>query len=175
MPPSRYVRLTDEEDERLRQIEQDAYLNPKVRLRAQVLRLSARGESAERIASYTARSKASILRDLDCFQQRGLEGLADGSAPGRAPRITQQARAFMREKLTEEDRTWNATQLSEALEECLGIEVTPEAVRQHLLSMGYSWKRTRYVPSKPPDPDEEREAREELEGFKKGRPRERLS
>src|SRR5215217_8075360 len=48
MPPSRYVRLTDEEDERLRQIEQDAYLNPKVRLRAQVLRLSARGESAER-------------------------------------------------------------------------------------------------------------------------------
>ena len=39
MPPSRYVRLTDEEDERLRQIEQDAFLNPKVRLRAQVLRL----------------------------------------------------------------------------------------------------------------------------------------
>ena len=72
MPPSRYVRLTDEEDERLRQIEQDAYLNPKVRLRAQVLRLSARGESAQRIASYTARSKASILRDLDRFQQRGL-------------------------------------------------------------------------------------------------------
>src|SRR5215213_5710550 len=59
MPPSRYVRLTDEEDERLRQIEQDAYLNPKVRLRAQVLRLSARGESAERITLYTARSKAS--------------------------------------------------------------------------------------------------------------------
>ena len=57
----------------------------------------------------------------------------------------------MREKLTQDDRTWNATQLSETLEERLGIEVTPEAVRQHLLSMGYSWKRTRYVPSKPPD------------------------
>jgi hypothetical protein len=31
------------------------------------------------------------------------------------------------------------------------------------------------VPSKPPDPDQEREAREELEGFKKGQPRERSS
>jgi hypothetical protein len=51
--------------------------------------------------------------------------------------------------------------------------VTPEAVRQHLLSMGYSWKRTRYVPNKAPDPEAEREAREELEALKKGRQREK--
>ena len=51
--------------------------------------------------------------------------------------------------------------------------VTPEAVRQHLLAMGYSWMRTRYVPNKPPDPEEERGAREELQGLKKGRRRER--
>ena len=49
------------------------------------------------------------------------------------------------------------------------MEVTPEAVRQHLRSMGYSWKRTRYVPNKPPDPEQEHEAREELEGLKRGR------
>ena len=35
MPPSRYIRLTDEEDARLREIEQNPYLKPKVRLRAQ--------------------------------------------------------------------------------------------------------------------------------------------
>jgi transposase len=68
-----------------------------------------------------------------------------------------------------EERTWNATQLAEALGESFGVEVTPEAIRQHLRSMGYSWKRTRYVPSKPPaDPDEEREAAKELEALKKG-------
>ena len=43
-----------------------------------------------------------------------------------------------------------------------------EAVRQHLSSMGYSWKRARYVAAKEPDPEEEREAREELEELKKG-------
>ena len=96
------------------------------------------------ISSYTGRSRASIGRDLDRFEERGLEGLLDGTAPGNPPRITQQARTFMEGKLSEE-RTWNAAQLAEALAEDFGVEVTPEAVRQHLRSMGYSWKRTRYV------------------------------
>lgn len=81
----------------------------------------------------------------------------------------------MEEKLSEEERTWNATQLAEVLKESFGVEVTPEAVRQHLRSMGYSWKRIRYVPNKSPDPEEKREAREELEGLKRGRRKERSS
>jgi transposase len=172
MPPSRHIQLTQEEDAQLREIEQDPYLKPKVRLRAQVLRLSNRGSNMEKIASYTGRSAASVARDLDRWRERGLEGLADGAAPGNPPRITQEARRCMEERLTEE-RTYNATQLAEVLEEEFSVVVTPEAVRQHLHSMGYSWKRTRYVPNKPPDPDQEREAREELQRLKKGRPMER--
>jgi transposase len=172
MPPSRHIQLSEEEDSKLREIEQDAYLKPKVRLRAQVLRLSHRGSNIQAIASYTGRSPQSVGRDLDRWQQRGIEGLADGSAPGNPARIGPPMRAFMEQRLFEE-RTWNATQLAEALKERFGLEVTPEAVRQHLISMGYSWKRTRYVPNKPPDPERERKAREELEGFKKGRLREK--
>ena len=174
MPPSRHIRLTEEEDVRLREIEQAPYFKPKVRLRAQVLRLSHRGSNIQTVSAYTGRSRASIGRDLDRWEERGFEGLLDGTAPGNPPRITEEARTFMEEKLSEE-RTWNATQLAEALVESFGVEVTPEAVRQHLRSMGYSWKRTRYVPSKPPDPDEEREAAEELEALKKGLEKERLS
>lgn len=172
MPPSRHIRLTEEEDARLREIEQDPYLKPKVRLRAQVLRLSNRGSNMEKIASYTGRSAASIARDFDRFSERGFEGLADGAAPGNPPRISGEVREYMEQRLSEE-RTWNATQLAEALKEEFGLEVTPEAVRQHLHSMGYSWKRTRYVPNKAPDPEAEREAREELEALKRGRQRER--
>jgi transposase len=87
MPTSRFVRLGPEEDHQLQEIEQDPFLKPKVRLRAQVLRLSSRGESAERIAAYTGRSRASVCRDFDRWEQRGFEGLADGSAPGNPPRI----------------------------------------------------------------------------------------
>jgi transposase len=174
MPSSRFVRLTEEEDIRLRQIEQDPYLKPKVRLRAQVLRLSHRGYNMRSIAAYTARTSQSVGRDLDRWEERGLAGLADGTAPGNPRRITEEVRTFMEGKLSEE-RTWNATQLAEALRQSFEIEVTPEAIRQHLHAMGYSWKRTRYVPNKPPDPEQEREAREELEGLKKGRRKERSS
>lgn len=173
MPPSRYIQLTEEEDERLREIEQNPHLRPKVRLRAQVLRLSNRGSNIEEIASYTGRGRASIARDLDRWSERGVESLADGAAPGNPPRITEEVREYMRRRLTEE-RTWNATQLAEAVEGEFSLAVTPEAVRQHLLAMGYSWKRTRYAPSKEPDAEEEeeeREAREELAGLKKGPPR----
>ncbi len=159
--------MSEEEDARLREIEQAPYLKPKVRLRAQVLRLSHRGSNMEAIASYTGRSSASVGRDLDRWEERAMEGLADGAAPGRAPRVTERMKAFMEERLSEE-RTWNATQLAEALKEGFGLEITSEAVRQHLHSMGYSWKRTRYAPAKEPDPEEEREAKEELEELKRG-------
>ena len=72
------------------------------------------------------------------------------------------------EKRLGEERTWNATQLSETLKEEFSLTVTPEAVRQHLISMGYSWKRTRYAPSREPDPEEEREAKEKLKALKRG-------
>jgi transposase len=158
----------------LREIEQDAHLRPKVRLRAQVLRLSSRGETMQGIAAYTNRSPASIARDLDRWEGHGLEGLADKTAPGNPTRVTEEVKIFMEEKLAQE-RTWNATQLAEAVEGRFGIGVGAETIRQHLLRMGYSWKRTRYVPSKPPDPEKEREAREELAALKKGPRRGRSS
>ncbi len=172
MPPARFIRLEPEEDARLREIEQDAHLKPKVRLRAQALRLSSRGETMQRIAAYTGRSPASIGRDLDRWEGRGLEGLADKTAPGNPTRVTEEVKVFMEEKLAEE-RTWNATQLAEAVEGRFKIGVGPEAIRQHLVAMGYRWKRTRYVPSKPSNPEEEREAREELGSLRKGPPRAR--
>ncbi len=167
MPPARFVQPTPEEDDRLRAIEQNPLLKPKVRLRAQVLRLSSRGEGAASIAAYTGRSQASVLRDFARWEERGFEGLADATAPGNPTRLTAEAKAFMEERLSEE-RTWNASQLAEEIRERRGIVVGAETVRQHLVSMGYSWKRTRYVPAKPPDPEGEREAREEMEGLKKG-------
>ena len=126
------------------------------------------------IAAYTNRSPASIGRDLDRWERHGLEGLADKTAPGNPTRVTEEVKILMEEKLAEE-RTWNVTQLAEAVEGRFGIGVGAETIRQHLVAMGYSWKRTRYVPSKPPDPIEEREAREELAALKKGPRRGRSS
>lgn len=58
----------------------------------------------------------------------------------------------MEERLSEE-RTWNASQIAEQIGARFGVVAGAEAVRQHLLSMGYRRKRTRCVPSKPADPE----------------------
>ena len=56
------------------------------------------------------------MRDLDRWEERGFEGLADGAAPGNPPRITEEVRVYMQRRLAEE-RIWNATQLAEVVEE----------------------------------------------------------
>jgi transposase len=168
MRRSRFIHLTDDDDARLREIEQAAHLKPKVRLRAQVLRLSHRGDTISQIAAYTGRHPTSIGRDFDRYQARGLAGLADGTAPGQPPRITEEAKAVLHARLGE-DRTWTARQLAETVAACLGIHVSGEAIRQQLHALGYAWKRTRYVPAKPPDPEQERAAQETLDGLKRGR------
>ena len=166
MPPARFVRLAEEVDAQLREIEQTPTSNPRCACAPRSCACPGVEGQWGRIATYTGRSAASVLRDLDRWEERVFEGLADGAAPGNPPRITEEVRVFMHEKLAEE-RIWNATQLAEVVAEA-GLGVTPEAIRQHLVAMGFRWKRTRYVPSEAPDPEEEREARKELEALKKG-------
>lgn len=93
MPASRFIHLIDDDAKQLRAIEQNAHLKPKVRLRAQVLRRSHRGDTVAQIAASTGRRATSICRDLDRWQDHGVAGLADGMAPGQSPR---RSRAFSR-------------------------------------------------------------------------------
>jgi hypothetical protein len=51
MVASRFIHLTDDDDIRLREAEQNAHLKSKVRLRAQVLRQSHRGDTITQIAA----------------------------------------------------------------------------------------------------------------------------
>lgn len=57
---ARQIKLSEAEDAQLRQVEQQAGLHEKVRLRAKVLRLSHRGMQAREIAAYTGRHLSSV-------------------------------------------------------------------------------------------------------------------
>jgi transposase len=168
MPAARFIRLTAEEDDMLRKMEQNPQLRAKVRQRSQVLRLSNQGWKVRQIAAYTGRSDTSIGRDFDRWERGGVAGLADSSPPGNSAIIGDTARAFLCECLAEE-RTWNALQLADALAEQLKVRVDAETIRRHLHEMNYSWKRTRYVPTHAPDPQAEHAARAALETLKRGR------
>ncbi len=151
MPAARFVRLTAEEDDMLREVEQNPQLRAKIRQRAQVVRLSNQGWTVGQITTHTGRSDTSVGRDFDRWERRGVAGLADSPPPGNSATIGEVARTFLRERLAE-DRTWNAPQLADVLAEHVKVRVDPETIRRHLHEMNYSWKRTRYVPGYAPDP-----------------------
>ena len=164
---SQHVTLTKEEDEQLRRTEQSASLRPKVRLRAQVVRLNAAGWSRKQLSEHIGRSYATVCQDLKRWDERGVTGLADAPATNQPEKLTQEMRAFVHEKL-QEARTWTCGQLVEAVKERFGVEVSAEAMRNRVRALGYCWKRTRYVPCKAVDPEVEQEHRTSLDTLKRG-------
>lgn len=165
--PARFLALTAEQDETLRELEVSLRVNAKVRLRASVIRLNHAGWSAPRLAKHFRRNLQSIHNDLNRFEQFGVEGLIDGKAPGTKPKVTAEIARFMQTKLAEE-RVWNSSLLGEAVAETFGVSVGREAIRVKLLELGYRWKRSRYAPGKQADPEVVAEHRASLETLKRG-------
>lgn len=165
--PLRFLSLTPEQDDVLRELELNPYVNAKVRLRASIVRLNNAGWNATRLAAHFGRNPQSIHNDLDRFEQHGVSGLGDGKAPGAKPKFTAEIEAFVTAKLAEE-RVWNSGLLGEAIKEEFGVSLRREAIRVKLLELGYSWKRTRYSPGEVVDPKVVAEHRASLETLKKG-------
>jgi transposase len=169
--PNRYIKLSEEEDERLRELEQNPYIHKKVRLRAQMLRLSQAGFSIEAIARHVGKSYNLVRATFTRWQQEGYAGLADHyEHHGRKPVITEEIAGFMSEKLAEE-RTWTCGQLTEVIAERYGVKVGPEGIRKRLKALGYSWKKGRFVPQQRPSEEALKEHKAALETLKRGRAR----
>lgn len=165
--PARFVKLTAEQDKSLRELETSPVVNAKVRLRASVIRLNGAGWTAPRLAKHFSRNLQSVHNDLGRFERLGIEGLADGKAPGNKPRVTPEITAFLEHKLAE-DRVWNSSLLGEAVTKRFGIKLGREVIRVKLLELGYRWKRTRYAPGKLADPEVVVEHRASLATLKRG-------
>ena len=56
-----FIGMTPEEDARLRELENDPLIHPKVRLRALEIRLSAQGWTAPKIAEFVGRGHSTVL------------------------------------------------------------------------------------------------------------------
>jgi transposase len=164
---SQHLTLGTKEDEQLRRFEQSEHFRPKVRLRAQVVRLNAAGWSRRKIAQHTGRTYGTICQDLKRWHERGVDGLADAPATNQREKLTREMRELVLEKL-QENRTWTCRQLVEVIEQKFKVGVSAEAMRKRVWELGYCWKRTRYVPCKEIDPEVEREHRASLETLKRG-------
>ena len=166
--PRRKIEITSAQDDQLREMELSETFHPKVRLRARVLRLHAQGWSVAQLAAYFDRNHQAVHDDLTRFEHQGFAGLSDGRSTGQPTRMTPAMEQFLHEKL-QEDRLWTAPLLQTALQEGCGAKISQRALNNHLHRLGYSWKRARYSPAKPLDPNVRAEHAASIETLKKGR------
>nr|WP_263862384.1 winged helix-turn-helix domain-containing protein [Deinococcus detaillensis] len=96
-----------------------------------------------------------------------MQGIADALRSGRPVKVLPVHEAVLMGKL-DEDRLWTAAQWIEVLGEAFKLQITPQTVRQHLSALGYSWRRARYAPGKPLDPQVEQQHRASLDTLKRG-------
>lgn len=166
--PNRFIKLSIEENEKLRVLEQNPHIHPKVRLRAQILRLSHKGMSMQEIGQYVGKSYATVRTTFARWETASYGGLADQIENlGQKALITDAIKTFMEEKLNEE-RTWTCAQLSEAVSQKHKVKVGPEGIRLRLKEMGYSWKKGRFVPAKRPSEDDLKHHKAALATLKRG-------
>ena len=92
---ARRIALSEDDDVQLRDLELNAHIHPKVRLRASLLRLHRTGWTVAQLAQHFDRNIQAVHNDLTRFEERGLAGLADGRAPGQPPLVTTAIEQFL--------------------------------------------------------------------------------
>lgn len=130
------VFLTPEEDRTLRELRRAKTVPQRIKDRADVVRMNARGDYIETIAAYFDWHVETVRNTLNRWQTGGLGGLWE--APGRGkPRCWQEAdMAYLEQVLREDERTYTAAQLAEKLYQDRQIRLSPGHLREVLEKRG---------------------------------------
>ena len=98
--PNRFIELSEAENEKLRVLEQNPHVHAKVRLRAQILRLSHKGMSMRGIGQYVGKGYDMVKSTFTRWETESYTGLADHfENQGQRPIVTEAVKTFMEAKL----------------------------------------------------------------------------
>jgi len=162
-----HVTLTSDDRAKLDRLRRSTQTPVRMRARCQMLRLSAEGWSPPRIAAHLAYHPHTVRAVLRRFEERGVAGLGP-DAPGPPPNTTrrEQVTAAL-DRLLDQDRTWTAAQLADALGK-EGIALSTRQTRKYLGRMGARWLRTVRTLAHKQDPVKVARAEQTLGALKKG-------
>ena len=88
---------------------------PRVRERAEIIRLNHHGWSVAAIAKYKNKSPHSVRNSLHRWSDQGFEGLWEKSGRGRKPKWKEEDIRHIENCLENDERTYNAAQLAKKL------------------------------------------------------------
>jgi transposase len=136
------IMLTDERAADLARLRRDSSLSPADRDRVEMVALSAAGWPVARIAAHLGYCAETVRRLFRRFPAVGW-GAVRHAAPGPAPDLARRAAVETAVRaLLEQERTWTAGQLAEALAE-RGIRLSARHLRRYLRRLDAGWHRTK--------------------------------
>lgn len=124
--------LTPEEDRTLLELRTATSVPQRTKDRAEVLRLSNRGWTTEKIAEYFDWRVETVRETIYRWRDQGLGGLWDAPRPGRRPRWQEADIAHLEQSLQQEAQTHNSKQLVHQLQQERQVTLSPRQLRRIL-------------------------------------------
>jgi transposase len=128
--------LTSEEERTLWELQNASGVPQRVKNRAQVVRMNARGDHVEQIKEFMKLSRQTVCKILRRWQNEGLAGLFEAKGRGRPRRWQEEDMEFIEKILGEEERTYTSAQLSKKLFKERKVNLHPDYIRQLLKKRG---------------------------------------
>lgn len=129
------VFLNAEEARTLQELRQATTVPQRVKDRADAVRMNARGDYIEAIATYFDWHVETTRSVIKRWQKNGLGGLWDAPKPGVKRRWQPEDMVYI-ESLLEEERTYNSAQLAQKLEAERDVKLCPAHLRRVLKKRG---------------------------------------
>jgi len=130
--PRLQVVLNPEEDRTLLELRTAGSVPQRTKDRAEVLRLSHRGWTSEKIAEYLDWRVETVRETIYRWRGQGLGGLWDAPRPGRRPKWQEADIAHLEQSLQQEAQTHNAQQLVHQLHKERQVTLSPRQLRRIL-------------------------------------------
>ncbi len=130
------VFLTPEEDRTLRELHKAKDIPQRVKYRAQVLRMNARGDYIETIAACFNWTKETVRRTLKRWEGGGLGGLWEAQGRGRPRRWTEEDMTHLDEIIRNDEKTHTSQQLAGELSKNRKVNLSAGYLRNLLKKRG---------------------------------------
>lgn len=174
MLPRRFVRsLTTAETRRIEQLFRSA-AKPRVRRRANTIRLSSLGYTVGEIAEVTGCTRQTVRNCFDYFESGGIDALFDLPRSGRPPKATPDYRARLVKAVKTSPKEfgypftgWTVTRLRAHMAREMDVLLSEARVRQIMKEEELVFKRPKHTLKGKRDEDAFRAVRGLLDQFKK--------
>jgi transposase len=128
--------LTPEQDRTLRELHKAKDVPQRIKDRAEVVRMSARGVYVEEIAEFFAWTKETVRNTLHRWEKGGLGGLWEAEGRGRPRRWTEEDMLHLEQIIRDEEHTHTSQRLAQRLDDDRKIELTAGHLRTLLKKRG---------------------------------------